>query len=132
MSSKLVSSVLGKLDEYGISVYSDFEVEKGTHIITTEGMTIHINLEEKHLAVSFHAATKPEVSANISLILNEIAGIEQFDIMESFAYGANRKIVSGDEAFELIEDIIEGQVISNYLKDQSYKHLLLSNDCYKC
>ena len=132
MSSKVVKSVLEKLDEYGIIVYSDYEPEKDTHVITTEGMAIYVDAGEKNLAVSFHAATKPEVAANLTLILNEIGGIRKFEIMESFAYSANKKMVSGEKAFEVLEEIIENQVITNYLQSQSYKHLLLSDNCFNC
>ena len=128
MSHKLVNIVLEKLCEYGIEVYESYPMKKKSFVIETACFTLFIDLKDKSMGVSFHAATKPEVVSNDTLILNEIDEISRIDIMQSYAYDENRKVVSGEEAF----DIIEEQVMKNFVQKQAYMNVLLKEKCFTC
>jgi len=125
---KLIDEVLNKLYEYGISVYDQYSLDKDSHVLMTDAFTLFVNTKEKTLSVSFHAATKPEYVANHTLIFNEIESIVQIDIMESFAYDSDRQVISGDEAFK----VVEKQVVDNIKQQQSFVSILLKEECYQC
>jgi len=125
---KLIDEVLNKLYEYGISVYDQYPLDKNSVVLMSDAFTLFVNIKKKTLSVSFHAATKPEYVANHTLILNEIESIVQIDIMESFAYDADRQVISGDEAFK----IVEKEVVNNIMQQQTFVNILLKEECYQC
>lgn len=127
MAKQLVEAVLKKLYEYGIEVYNQYAMEKNSHVFMTNYFTLFLDLSDNSIGVSFHAATKPEYVANHTLIIDEIEGISRIDVMQSHAYKEN-KIVSGDEAFNLIQD----QLLQDFIEKQRYNKILMSNECYKC
>lgn len=128
MSHKIMEIVLEKLCEYGIDVYESYPIENNSYVIETNCFTLFLNLKDKSMGVAFHAATKPEVVSNNTLILNEITEVSRLDIMQSFAYNEERKVVSGEEAFEIVEE----QFMKNFMQKQAYMNVLLREKCYTC
>ena len=126
--SKFVDIVLDKLNEYGINVYDQHMSEKDSYVIMSDTFTLFVDIKNKVLSISFHAATKPEFVANNTLIIKEIEEVKRIDIMESFAYDENRKVLCGEEAFK----VVEGQVVENIMQQQTFMNILMKEDCYKC
>ena len=126
--TKFIQVVLEKLGEYGIEVYDQDVIDEKTYVLMTTAYTLFLNAKEKSLAVSFHAATKPEYVANHTIILKEIDEIKRFDIMESFAYNSDREIISGDEAFQAVEE----QVMNNIKQQQNFMNILMKEECFSC
>jgi hypothetical protein len=64
------------------------------------------------------------------LILNELN--EEIDVMDSFIFDKISRCITGEEAFELVESTKKYNVIQEFLKQQTYQSILLSNKCHEC
>jgi len=130
----IIDKVRAKINEYGLEIYSDYPLidgsDDGDYVFFIEEMILFINKKEESIAVSFQASTRPERAANIILILNEIK--TNIDIMESFIFDKNNEYISGEKAFDLIEKSKQSNVIQDFLKDQTYKEILLTAKCHEC
>jgi hypothetical protein len=129
----IVDKVRSKINEYGLEIYSDYPLidhDGEDYVFFVEEMILFINEKEKSIAVSFQASTKPERAANIILILNETK--TNIDVMESFIFDKNNEYLSGEKAFDLIEKSKQSDVIQDFVKDQTYREILLTAKCHEC
>jgi hypothetical protein len=130
----IIDKVRAKINEYGLEIYSDYPLIDGDnedYVFFVEEMILFINEKEKSsIAVSFQASTRPERAANMILILNEIE--TNIDVMESFIFDKNNEYLSGEKAFDLIEKSKQSDVIQDFVKDQTYKEILLTAKCHEC
>ena len=93
-------------------------------------MVIFVHPNEE-VTISFQATTKPDDAAKNILILQEIPNI-QIDIMESFIYRHDNKLVCGEDAYQLIYDTIKAEGARDYAKEASYTYLLNNVKGYEC
>jgi len=126
----LVNAVRDKVIEYGIKIYNDYGVEENEYVFFVEDMILFINEKEKTIGVSFQATTKPDRVGSLTLILDQLK--TDINIMDSFVFDTENRYISGDKAFKLIEAKQEEDVIREFLKKQTYQHMLLSADCHEC
>lgn len=129
----IVDKVRSKINEYGLEIYSDYPLIDGNdedYVFFVEDMILFINEKEKSIEVTFEASTRPERAANMILILNEIK--TNINIMESFIFDTNNEYLSGEKAFDLIEKSKQSDAIQDFVKDQTYKEILLTTKCHEC
>ena len=126
----LINVVRDKVEEYGIQIYNDYSIENNEYVFFIEDAVIFVNEKDKSIGVSFHAATKPDKTAKIVLILNEMK--IQIHIMDSFVFDKDNKYLSGDKAFELIDIARQEKIIEEFMKNQVYQQILLSSECHEC
>jgi hypothetical protein len=93
-------------------------------------MILFVDLKNGSIGISFQASIKPEEAANAVLIINELNS--EINIMDSFVFDRNNICLTGDKAFDLIDKSKQAKAIQDFLKDQTYRQLLLSNKCHEC
>lgn len=123
--------VLNKLNEYGFEIFKHHELSDEQHVFFCSEMVMFVYKEEHSIGISFQATTKPDIAAKNILVLSEIDEI-RIDIMESFIYSTDNKLINGDEAYELIEDAIKNKAVEEYKKHATYEYLLNNVDCFEC
>lgn len=125
-------SVIKKFEEYGMNVFADYPTEKNEHCFMVENMIVYLDQEDNTLAVSFHASAKPEEVGQNLQILNEIEGLDDIQVMESFIYDMNDRFLSGSDAHELVKKTIETEAVKQFAKRQAYTEFLVKAKCYDC
>lgn len=128
----LIEKVQDKLDEYGLTIYSDYELEeeKDQHLFITKHAVIFVRNKDENIGISFQVVTKPERAATLTLIIREI-GYPVY-IMESFIFDQNQQFVSGEAAYELIQNVNKKTVLNQFKKEQTYKEYLRNVEGYSC
>lgn len=126
----VLDKIRSKIEEYGLIIFAEYPIEDSEYVFYVEGMMLFVDAKEKSIGVSFQATLKPDKTANIMLILNEL-GIE-LAVMEPFIYDSNNRCITGSKAFELIENTKKSTVLQEFLKDQTYQSILMSNKCHEC
>jgi len=129
---RLTTQVRKKLDEYGIQILNHYKIESDIdYVYYTDSMIVFVNDEERSISITFQATTKPEKSATLALILNQIKRVE-IHIMSSFIFNEKNEFISGDEAYELIKNADRSKLLSEYHKEQIYADVLASTKCHEC
>lgn len=118
-----VKKILKKLDEYGFELYNQYSDDNNYYFIIDD-MVLCYDDNDEILSVAFKASTKPEKVANNTLILKEIEGIKDLEIMESFIY-KGKEILSGKDAHKYIEKVHGKKEIGKYLQKQNQIQMLL-------
>ena len=126
----LVDKLEQKLDEYNIEIFDKYEVD-GEYTIIAENMLLFVH-DKDSVGIAFQVSTRPEVVASHMAILYEIKEIRKLSLMESFAMTKDQKLVSGDEAYELLNKTIEHNILQEFETEKYYKMLLLSTKGYNC
>lgn len=126
----ILNNIRSKLDEFGIEIYSDYQLADTEHVFYVENMILFVDTKEETIGVSFQATMKPDRAANIILILKDVNN--EIDIMEPFIYDRNNKCLTGDKAFELIENTKKSTILQDFLKDQTYQSILMTANCHEC
>ena len=119
-----VKKILKKLDEYGFELYNQYSDENNNHYFMIDDMVLCYDDNDGILSIAFKASIKPEQAANNTLILKEIDGIKDFEIMESFIY-KGKEILSGDDAHKYVEKVHGNKEIGKYISKQNQIQMLL-------
>lgn len=131
--SDIVSNVINKLEEYGVEINSKYEGDNNEYVVVSENMVIMINKENNTISISFFAGTRPDDSANAVLILQEIKKLKNITVMESYALIDNKKIVQGEEAYEVLRSSITREAVKQHALENIYKELLINcENCPEC
>lgn len=127
--SSVIDLIISKLEEYGIDLHQQYAYDKKkNHYFMAEDMVICLNKKEKSLGVSFKATVKPERVANNIFILQEIPGIdENFEILDSFIFNKDGKLLVGDKAYEEVEKCIGEDKVREYIITQQQVHALVTS-----
>jgi hypothetical protein len=124
-------TVESKLNEYGIEIYRDYMLEKTNEcVIHAEFMTIFVDEKEKTISISFDVTCKPEISATYAIILNQL-GYDVI-IMEPFIFDKNKEFVTGDKAYQIVDEVKREKIINEYVKELTYTEVLETCDGYEC
>ena len=129
--NNLIDKIKNKLEEYDIPIYEHHKAND-EDVLLVEDMMLVIKEKDNNLCVAFQATSKPELVASNILILKEISEIEYIDIMESFVFNNEHKIICGDEAFKLVYDATEQDIIQSFERERHYKMILISAKGYEC
>jgi len=127
-----IERVREKLNEYGIEIYTDYALADDEYVFMVESMAVFINTEKHGIGISFHAETRPDKVATHTLIIKEVEGITDIEVMESFVVDEGNKFISGDKAFELVKKRLESQVIGSFMRENAYAELLMNERCFEC
>jgi len=124
-----VENILKKLDEYGFELYNQYSDENNNHYFMIDNMVLCYDEIDETLSIAFKASTKPETVANNTLILKEINGIKDIEIMESFIY-KGKEVLSGNEAHKYVEKVHGNKEIGKYINKQNQIQILLHSKIY--
>lgn len=127
-TAKLVKD---KIEEYGITIFKHHLGDENQYVFFCQDMVIFVFPDNISISIAFQATTKPDIAATDILILQEIPGIE-IEIMESFIYCKDNKLICGDAAFQLVKDTIKAEGASEYMREEAYSHLLNNLPCHEC
>lgn len=128
----LTNQVRKKLDEYGIQIFNHYKIEgDGDYVYYADSMIVFVNEEERSISITFQATTKPERSAALALILNQIKRTE-IHIMSPFIFNEKNEFISGEAAYELIKRVDQSKLLSQYHKEQVYADMLANAKCHEC
>jgi hypothetical protein len=128
----LFDSVKEKMDEYGINIYHVEKIPKTKErIFYVEDMVLFINDEVKSIGLAFQATTKPDRAANLTLIVAEI-DCEDISIMEGFIFNESSEFLSGEQAYQLVDQSKKKELLQQIQKEQMYEDLLKKVKCYEC
>jgi len=125
------SVIVEKLNEYGIGILDNHAVENNQHVFFCKEFILMFYKEDNILGVAFQATMKPDNAGQTILILQEIKDIN-IEIMEPFILSAENKLISGEDAFKLIEKTTKEEAVISYKSEEMYAHILNSVDGYKC
>jgi len=127
-----VDSIIDKLTEYGMALYTDYPTQDQGHCFMTKNMLIFLDQEDDSLAITFQADSKPEDVASNLLIVNEIDGITDIAIMESFIYDKDNKFISGNEAHHLVKAAWVEEAFRKVATQQAYNEILMTVKGFDC
>jgi hypothetical protein len=128
----LTKQVTQKLDEYGIEIFTDYDIEQeGEHVFYAECMIIFVNDVENTIGITFQATTKPERAATLALILNQLREAEMH-IMDPFIFNEKNEFISGKDAYQLIEDADKAKIKKEMVRQDIYSHILQTSKCHEC
>jgi hypothetical protein len=128
----IIDETRNKLEEYGITIYTDYPLNDDEHLFMADNMLLFVHTENHEVGVSFQAETRPRSVANSLLIVLEIDSVIDVDIMESFIVDENKQFVSGDKAFEIINKKNQYQAMNEVFKDQVYTEMILNGTAGEC
>ena len=127
----VVTKVNDALDKFDISIQDFYKLENHQHAIYTKDMILFINELDQSLGISFFAPTIPEVSANLSLAMNQIKDIRVY-IMESFVFNKDSEYVSGEKAFDILKQVQTEKIAKEVSKQFEYQYMLDTYEGYLC
>lgn len=131
MAYDTIQMVKQKLDEYGFTVFKHHPIDEKQYVFFCSDMVLFVFPTEHGLSISFQATTKPDEAANHALILKEIPELD-VEIMESFIYSNDNKLIQGEAAYKLIEDVMKQKAVNAYKEETLYTQLLNNVECFEC
>ena len=128
----IVENTRTKLEEYGIQIYTDYPLNEQEYLFMADNMLLFVHTENHDIGISFQAETRPKPVANSLLIVLEIEGVTNVDVMESFVIDEKRNFVSGEKAFKMIDKKNQDQALSEVFREQAYSDILMNNTSGEC
>lgn len=129
--SDLIEKVQNKLNEFDFKIYNHHSVDEEEYIFMVENMLLFIHEKRNEINISFQVTTRPDIVAQHILILKEIENTE-INIMDSFIYDHKRTFISGERAFNLVENSIKKQGVQEFIDHQTMKEVLEKSNCFNC
>jgi len=127
----IVKKVNDILDKFEISIQDFYKLENQQHALYTKDMILFINELDHSVGISFFAPTIPEVSANLTLIINQIKNVKVY-IMESFVFNEESEYVSGQKAFDILKQVQTEKIAKEVSKQFEYQYMLDNYKGYLC
>lgn len=128
----LMEKVVDTLRKSDLEVYG-YNFDDNKWYVTADSTIITIPSKDE-IFVSFHVNTRPDTSAVIILLLNQIENIKVC-VNDIFIYDKDGKIFYGKEAEVMTEEQNKKQIIDNFIQDQYQIQFLLTNQvggkCWK-
>jgi hypothetical protein len=129
--SRIVKKVKNKLDSYGIKIYNNYKIEGETeHVFYAEEMILFVDPIKETIGLSLQATIRPDKAASMALILSETNC--EINVMEPFIFNNNNEFVSGDKAFELIDQTKHKKMAEEVAKQHYYVEILEKAECFEC
>lgn len=130
--ANLVEKIELKLEEYGIEIFDQYGIENNDYVFIVSDMLIVVHNNSKEISISFQVSTKPEIAVNNTLILEEIIDIKKINVLESFAFTNEHKIVCGKKAYDLLHKCIKENIIYDLEQKRMYQNILITTKGYEC
>lgn len=132
MNKSLINSVKNKLNEYGYDILKQQVGDDDQYLFFCKDMIVFVHPDQE-VSVTFQATTRPETAADNILTLKEIPDVK-VNIMESFIFSADNKLITGDEAYDLVSETLRNEVVKEERTKDFYDHIM-NNECinfYEC
>jgi len=130
LSQKTVDNIVKNLTKKGFEVFDHYQLEDGNYAISAEKMILHYDVSSQLLTISFLVSAAPDFVGTVTLILSQIEKVK-VNIAESFCYGNNDEIVTGEKAHEMYNKTVADRVVEEFVKEQSQLNMLRFGSCYK-
>ncbi len=127
-----VDSIVDKLTEYGMAIYTDYPTKDQGHCFMVKDMIVFLDEEDDSLSITFQADSKPEDVASNLMILHEIDEVTEISIMESFIYDKNNNFISGSEAHTIVRSSLIEDAFQKVARHQAYNEILTGMKCFEC
>jgi hypothetical protein len=128
----LTEKVTQKLDEYGIDIYNEYQIDgEEDYVFYAKNMIVFVNDSDNSISVTFKVTTKPERAATLALILNQIKE-SSMNIMEPFIFNEKNEFLSGEAAYQLLQNFNKTKLVEEVNKQQLYAQILDKAECYEC
>jgi hypothetical protein len=128
----LCSKVIKKMDEYGIKIFHDYEIKgEDEKVFYVEDMILFVNDKENSIGISMQATTKPDRAATLAIIVCEIK-CKHVHVMESFIFNHKNEFISGEKAYNLVNQSNKLKAIEEANKQAQYAKLLERAKCHEC
>jgi len=127
-----VDTIVDKLTEYGMALYTDYPTKDQGHCFMVKDMIIFLDEEDDSISITFQADSKPEDVASNLMILHEIDGVAEISIMESFIYDKNNNFISGSEAHTIVRSSLIEDAFQKVARHQAYNEILTGMKCFEC
>ena len=127
-----IDTIINKLSEYGMALYTDYPTEDQGHCFMVRDMIIFLDEEDDSISITFQADAKPEDVASNLMIMHEIEDVTEISIMESFIYDKDNNFISGSEAHNIVRNCLVEDAFKKVAKQQAYNEILVSMPGYNC
>ena len=127
-----IDTIIDKLSEYGMALYTDYPTQDQGHCFITKGMILFLDQEDDSISITFQADSKPEDVASNVMILNEIDDVSEISIMESFIYDKNNKFITGNEAHNIVKSSLVEDAFRKVATHQAYNEILMNMPAHEC
>ncbi len=129
-------NVIQKIKEYlsnnNIKVLTDYTVNNRDYLIT-DFMIVNYSNEDKIIDLSFNVATRADIAAHFTLMLNELEDVNGISIMEIYMIDENGKYISGSECIKKHQENMRKLVIDDFVSEEVQLHYLkthqLGSEC---
>jgi len=128
-----VKKVRKKLEEYGLIIYSNYKLEesKGNeYVFIIEEAIILVRKNEKTIGISFQVTTKPDRAATLTLIIGELES--KIIIMEGFIFNRDSEFVSGEKAYNVVNEAKKETAKKEVEKEHFYNLILQKEKGFEC
>jgi len=124
-----VKKIVKFLDKYNFEIVDHYNTEKDSnkHLFLLLDYIIHFDKKKKILDVSCKAGTDASIFANDVLILNEIPGIIDINIMEPYLI-VKGNLISGKEAVDQWKTNYIDSIISSFVIQQQQMEWLIQEE----
>ena len=130
MTQKIVNKIVKDLTKKGFEVFDHYLLEDGNYTIFAEKMILHYEVSSQVLTVSFLVSATPDFVGSVTLVLSQIEKVK-IEVAESFCYGDNNEIITGEKAHEKFDKTVIDHVIEAFVKEQAQLNMLRLGNCYR-
>lgn len=120
-------NVIQKIKEYlsnnNIKVLTDYTVDNRDYLIT-DFMIVNYSNEDKIIDLSFNVATRADIAAHFTLMLNELEDVNGISIMEIYMIDENGKYISGSECIKKHQENMRKLIIDDFVSEEVQLHYL--------
>jgi len=120
-------SVTQKIKDYlsknNINILTDYTVDDKDYIIT-EFMIINYSNNDKIIDLSFNVATRADIAAHCTLILNDLENVNGLNIMEVYMIDEEGKYISGSDCIKKHQENTRKLIIDDFVRSEIQNHYL--------
>lgn len=124
-----VENLKKTLEKYDFNLKKEQEqFENGIYYFGITDALIYFDPKKDQLGISFVVFAKPESVANTTLILSQVKGVKEVEVMDSFIMTSDNKLLQGDEAYSYYTKSYMKYVENKYQIDKAQTDLLKTID----
>lgn len=94
----VVKNLRNTLEEYDFNLHQPEREHEGVYYFGIDEALLYFDSNINKLGISFVVFARPEIVANTSLILSQVEGIEEVEVLDSFIFTSEGKFMDGEEA----------------------------------
>ena len=132
MDLSVIQKIKEHLSKNNINILTDYTVDNKDYIIT-EFMIINYSPTDKIIDLSFNVATRADIAAHFTLILNDLEDVNGLNIMEVYMIDEEGKYISGNDCIKKHQENTRKFIIDDFVKEEVQLHYLrthqVGNEC---